>query len=91
MLVKESFFGRRSLDLECLNEFAVQLSDYFWLKAKETAKKKSKTATWFSPFCFCFLFALVRAFFVATAPLRERPKGLSCSEPESLCVGTAFA
>ena len=36
-------------------------------------------------------FALVRVFFVATAPLRERPKGLSCSEPESLCVGTAFA
>ena len=35
--------------------------------------------------------ALVRVFFVATAPLRERPKGLSCSEPESLCVGTAFA
>ena len=37
------------------------------------------------------LVALVRVFFVATAPLRERPKGLSCSEPESLCVGTAFA
>ena len=34
-----------------------------------------------------FLVALVRVFFVATAPLRERPKGLSCSEPESLCVG----
>ena len=55
MLVKE-VFGERSLDLECLNEFAVQLSDYFWLKAKETAKKKSKTATWFSPaFVSCLL------------------------------------
>ena len=38
-----------------------------------------------------FLVCFGSCVFVATAPLRERPKGLSCSEPESLCVGTAFA
>ena len=43
----------RLLQFSCLVDF--------WLKAKETAKKKSKTATWFSP-SVSFLFALVRVF-----------------------------
>ena len=41
--------------------------------------------------CLACLFCFGSCVLVATAPLRERPKGLSCSEPESLCVGTAFA
>ena len=90
--MKESFFGRRSLDLECLNEFAVQLSDYFWIISGSRPRKLQRRSLR-QPrglVQLLFLVCFGSCVFVATAPLRERPKGLSCSEPESLCVGSAF-
>ena len=50
------------MDLECLNEFAVQLSVYFWLKAKGKLQRRSLRQPR-GLVQLLFLVALVRVFF----------------------------